>query len=423
MENEHARLVKFTVNNMMAVRFAEVEFDEKDSLVMITGANGSGKSSLIQALQFAFGGKKAVDKDVLRYGADMGFVNVTLGGREFQIRRTINDKGRETLTVKGADGKSIKSPQTVLNELIGVVGIDPSLIFGMSDAKVSETLREVMGLDLTELDAKEKDLADRRAVANKAVKSAVAVLEDAETFDGVPERKESMTALMDEFKAAGQEHRETEEAQQAIDMSEKKKDELAKKIEDLERQVEGYRHDYIQCEGAIIKNKAFLESPRKLDFEDIQRRIETMEKTNEKVEANQRAAVLEANVGKEKGQAAELDKTIELVRQQRRDLIASADFPLDGVQFDGDGKLILDGKPWRAWSDGERLTASFEIAAALSPNLQAVVMRQGAMLDDENRKLIADIATERGYLVLMEIVGDSGEVHLVMDDGQVKDCR
>jgi len=52
-----------------------------------------------------------------------------------------------------------------------------------------------------------------------------------------------------------------------------------------------------------------------------------------------------------------------------------------------------------------------------------VVMRQGAWLDDESRKVVADIASERDYLVLMEIVGDSNEVALYMDDGQVKDRR
>jgi len=69
-DSDVSKIISIEVNNLMAIRFAEVDFDEAGGLFVVGGLNGSGKSSLLQAAQFAFGGKKAIDKDPLRYGAE-----------------------------------------------------------------------------------------------------------------------------------------------------------------------------------------------------------------------------------------------------------------------------------------------------------------------------------------------------------------
>ena len=62
IEKQISKLVKFEVRNMMKIAFAEIEFNEDGEVVTIGGQNGAGKSCLLQALQFAFGGKKAVEQ-------------------------------------------------------------------------------------------------------------------------------------------------------------------------------------------------------------------------------------------------------------------------------------------------------------------------------------------------------------------------
>jgi len=417
-----ARIAKFEVNNMMAVRFAEVEFDESGGLVVIGGPNGSGKSSLIEALQFALGGKKAIDKDPLRYGADKGFVNVTLSGVDFQIRRTINEKGGETLTVK-RDGKRVDSPQTVLNEFMGAIGIDPSAIFKMDDSTIANTLRNAMGLNLSDLDEKENELYAHRTQANRAVKHSQKAVEDAPTFHGVPDKPISFTQLLAELDNAEEQNNRLERVSREQGENAERRQEIPGEIAELERQIETLRNEQAELNSRAAELREIVENTEEINIEEIRSRMSQVEETNEKIAANDHFKFLQGELEKDQEYARKLDTEIKAVRQEKIDRIKAVEFPLQGVTFDHEGKLILDGKPWKAWSDGERLLASFEIAAAMSPNLRAVVMRQGAWLDDESRKVVADIASERDYLVLMEIVGDSNEVALYMDDGQVKDRR
>jgi DNA repair exonuclease SbcCD ATPase subunit len=423
MANTASKIVKFEVNNMMAVRFAEVEFDEAGGLVVVGGENGSGKSSLIMALQFVFGGKKAIDKDPLRYGAEKGFVNVELGGRPFTIRRTINDKGGETLTVKGPDGKAIKSPQRVLNELMGAVGIDPSIIWSASDAEISKKLRDAMGIDLTKLDAKEKDAFERRSLANRTLKHSTVAVEGAETFDDVPQEKTSMSALLKEFKEGEAQNKARGKHLAAIDANTQRRSEIDKEVDKKEKEIAALKEER---EELIVRDEeleGILNDTVDIDLNEIGVRMGTVEAVNNKIDANLKAAGLKEELENDKARVEELNKEVEAIRQEKLEVIAAAEFPLEGVEFDHNGQMTMDGKPWHAWSDGERLLASFEISAAMAPNLKAVVMRQGSLFDDEAKKVIAEIAQERGYLVLMEVVGDSDEVSIYMVDGQMTDRR
>ena len=194
-------------------------------------------------------------------------------------------------------------------------------------------------------------------------------------------------------------------------------------IADLIDRLEDLKEQKLNLE----KDKAALDEKIKgfeaQDVDGIRKNMEEIEDINERVEANRRRARLIKQHEDDLAAATALDVKVEDVRKEKRARIAAAEFPLEGVEFDLDGKLILDGKPWHAWSDGERLLAAFEIAAAMSPNLKAVVMRQGSWLDNDSRKVIADIAKQKDYLVLMEIVGDSDEVQIYMNNGQVEDRR
>ncbi|MCP4568983.1 MAG: AAA family ATPase [FCB group bacterium] len=422
MNSEKAKLVKFEVNNIACIRFAEVEFTENDNLVVVGGKNGSGKSSLLQALMFAFEGKKGMEKDPLRYGADKGFVKVTLGGNEFQIRRAITEKS-ETLTVKGPDGKNITSPQKVLNEIIGSIGIDPSIIWQMSGPQISQTLRDSMGIDLSELDTKEKKAVDARKIANAKTKKIAAIVEAAEYHEGVPDEKQSASELVSEFSDAEKYNKTIDNARNAFDGGIKRYNEIDVEINNLQERINALCAESEQLKVESEKANEFLASNEYVDLESIRIKMVNVEAINEKVEANKRHLELTKELSDSKSKATVLDKEVKAVRQDKLDLIASSQFPLDGVEFDSDGQLILDEKPWHAWSDGERLLASFEIAAAMSPGVNAVVLRQGALFDEDAKKVIADIAKEKGYIVLMEVVGESNDVQIIMDNGQVKDQR
>lgn len=423
MTNKKAKLISFEANNIMCLRFAECEFSGDGQLVKIGGQNGAGKSCLIDALNFAFYGKKGTGKpDVLRWGAEKGYVKVELSGQQFQIRRSINASGGEVLTVRGADGKPLKKAQAVINELVGTIGIDPSVIWKMNDKEIAEKLREAMGVNLDDLDAKEKELVEERRVQNKLVEQGKARLEETEFFTGYPEAPTSVSELAKEINEANQHNRTIDDAENHLRQAEGQMMAIEDEILKLKERISQLEQDQENNWQRALEFKKILDEKERIDTQAITARMSTIEADNEKIVANKRRKLLESKLEEDKAAFDKLQADIDSVRQERRERIAQAKFPLDGVGFDAEGNFTMDDRPWNSYSDGERLFAAFELALAMSPPVQLVIIRNGAWIDDQGKREIAEIAQERGYLVLMEVVGEN-DVQIVMEDGQMKDMR
>ncbi len=70
----------------------------------------------------------------------------------------------------------------------------------------------------------------------------------------------------------------------------------------------------------------------------------------------------------------------------------------------------------------EQLRASVAIAAAMSPELRVIRIRDGSLLDDGGMKLLAAFAEERDFQIWIERVAGDGKVGFVLEDGHLKDA-
>jgi recombinational DNA repair ATPase RecF len=101
------------ITNFKRIKDVELRPDADRALILIGGKNAQGKSSILDALTAAFGGKKAEPQDPIRHGADAAEIRVELDGGELSIRRVINGEG-SLLEVRDRMG-AIKSPQAILD--------------------------------------------------------------------------------------------------------------------------------------------------------------------------------------------------------------------------------------------------------------------------------------------------------------------
>ena len=60
------RVINLTVENVKRIK--AVEITPKEDVILISGKNGAGKSSLIDAMWWALGGSKTVQKKPIREG-------------------------------------------------------------------------------------------------------------------------------------------------------------------------------------------------------------------------------------------------------------------------------------------------------------------------------------------------------------------
>ena len=171
------KILKLSSENIK--RLQAVEIEPSGRIVKLTGKNAAGKSSVIDSIWYACGGKDSLPGSPIRRGEDFAKVQLTLDGDPpITITRTFTGKD-SYLKVEQGEGFKASSPQKLVDGLIGRLSFDPLEFTNDSPAKQLETLRELSGIDTRDVEFEVAQLFEARAGANKAVKQHKALTEDA----------------------------------------------------------------------------------------------------------------------------------------------------------------------------------------------------------------------------------------------------
>ena len=118
-------IVKLQAENIK--RIVAVEIKPDGALVQITGRNGAGKSSVLDAIWWALAGERSHQSAPIRKGADTARIKLDLGEvvvtRHFAKRE--DDSVVTRITVENAEGARFPSPQKMLDSLLGSLAFDP----------------------------------------------------------------------------------------------------------------------------------------------------------------------------------------------------------------------------------------------------------------------------------------------------------
>src|SRR3990167_7710427 len=188
------KILKLTAENVKKLR--AVEITPTGELVEITGRNGAGKSSVLDAIWWALAGTKHIQAVPIRKGATKPRIRLDLG--ELIVERRFTPAG-STLTVEKADGARYTSPQGILDALLGALTFDPLAFVSQEPREQFETLRRLVTLevDVDQLDALNRGDFDRRADLNREIKTLRAQADGIVVPPGVPQEPIDTAALMD----------------------------------------------------------------------------------------------------------------------------------------------------------------------------------------------------------------------------------
>ena len=425
--NEEARLVRAEVQNVLGIRLAEVTFDKDGGLLVVGGENGAGKSSLLDALRWALDGVKPKGKEMLRHGADKGTVSLKLAGQMVEIKRSVTEKGAY-LKATWATGADVKSPQKVLDALIGTFGIDPTEFLMMNGEQQAKRVQEVMGVDFSDLDAHHKRLFEERTIANRRVRDAEGELRNLPQIDGDPVEPVVLSDLVARLEEAEKSKREHEENVALLEQVAKKATALAAEIDEATKRLASLRASRDEMFAVVQNGEAEL-----IDTAPLREKLKDAEAINAKASAFKRRAEAEWKVKVLSTDVEKTDVELKSIAAERLARVGAAPCKVPGVCI-SDGVVcydpVLDANttdtdrdqhslPISELSDGQRLRLAFEIAAAGAPDPKVMFLRHGSLLDAANRKYVAELAQERGYTVVMESVGDN-EVDVLIEDGVSK---
>jgi len=403
------KIIELQAENFKGLKAVEIK--PGGNVVEVTGKNGSGKTSVLDALWIGLAGAKGIAQPI-RNGADKARIKLDMG--ELVVERIMNGTGSK-LTVSSPEGARYQSPQRMLNELLGALTFDPMAFAKMKPADQKATLCELLGIDLAaidyEIDGAFEERKQRAALARETRAAADAIQVEGEA----PADVEDLDLLLAEITQAM-------ESNAAIEARSKKRQEAARKAKELREQASRLRFEAEALEGEAeeLEDKIARASalPNLIDVPTLKQRLAEAQgnsKAREQWALKQRYT---EEAEKYEKNAAAATAELEKLRQKKADLVNDADMPVPELGIGEDG-VTYNGVPFAQASTAQRLRASCALAMAQNPDLRVLRIEDGNDLDEDNLSLLAEMADDQDYQVWIERIQPGSGCGVQIVNGEV----
>jgi len=431
-----AKLTKLHVENFKRIQAVEIE--PEGNVTIVGGLNEQGKSSLLDSISVLLQGKTTKIPEPVRKGAKKALITGEIQKDSWDafdsmtITRTITATGNWYVKVTDKDGKTYKSPEGMLKQIFGEP-VDPVEFVRMSPADRVGTLKRITGLDFSELDQQRKELYDERTLVGREVKQIEAVLASSESYyPDVPKEKVSVTALLEDLATVQAGNRENDKKKEELEQIENEVKEARHRIENIE---EEFAKLQLKLDNANRFYRGICEKKIKIEEEvdnlvyadetEIKDQISKAEETNQKIDDNIKFDQEQKKLESKKSEHQSLTLKIQKIDNDKQKQLSEINFPIDGLSFNENDVFYRD-LPFneKQLSSEELLRVSFAIAIAARPNLKNILIREGSLLDENNLKLIGQMAEDAGIHVFIEVVGnDADKATILIENGEIKDAN
>lgn len=408
-------------------RLVAVYIKPDGNLVQITGRNGSGKSSCLDAIWWALEGTSHIQAKPIRKGAHEAFVKLDLGELKVTRKFKAQEGGGYTtsITAENEDGARFSSPQTMLDELVGALSFDPLEFTRQKPAAQFELLRSfVKGFNFEEADELNRVDYDERTRVNRDAKEKRSQAEGIVITGDVPTEVINTADLVAELEKAGEHNAMTERTRGVQEARYKNLELLKSQLSELEAQRDDIDTRIKETEGSITITEQAIGAEHKehvdpIDTSAIREKIEASKQLNDNwLKLAERRKLNHLAQGLEE-ESAMLTRKMKNREQVKHEAIEAAEMPVEGLGFSDEGTVLLNGVPFAQGSDAEQLRTSVAIAAAMNPKLRVIRIRDGSLLDEDGLKLLAEFADANNLQVWLERVTNGEKVGFQIEDGQV----
>jgi DNA repair exonuclease SbcCD ATPase subunit len=415
------KIAAIEITDFKRIKHITLNPDADRAVVLIGGKNAQGKSSILDAITAAIGGKKESPTRPVREGAEAARIELQLDNG-LCITRTFDPDGKAYLTVTSKEGAKFASPQKVLDEMTRGRFLDPLAFLHLDASAQRKLILEVADKDrrIPELDLKYKAAFERRTEANREVKRTTLQLEP------LTERlKRPAPAMIDVSAIAA-----------ALETSIKSRG-LLSDIETRLKNLDTTLTDlYLQRER--LNDKIATVHAEKLDFSErlvvareavaqagpsgnLHEQLASASALNREAAAYQQdeasAAALGAALGEAQDLAAKCELALVEIQKRKAKILADAQLG-NGITINDDG-VMLNGLPLEQASGAEQLRVALDLAMAANPELRDIWIKDGALLDDDHRAALEQLAQNADVRLWVEVVGEQpGSVVIV--DGMVE---
>ena len=427
-----ARLTKIHIENFKRIKL--IEYSPTGNVTLVGGMNEQGKSSMLDSISLLLEGKAAKIPEPVRTGAKKAKIVGEISSDSWDafgdciITRTISAAGNWSVKIQDKDGKTVKSPESVLRKIFGEP-VDPVAFVRMSDKEQVETFKSITGLDFTELDAKRLEHYDNRTLIGREVKILEGAIASAIVYPDAPKEKVKVYELMTEMERMDVKNDKNKKARAHLqnyetDLLGRADDikDLQDQITDLQQKLKTSEELYTKYTNLCDVKKNEVNALEDEDTEVIKTKIKTADETNIKIAANFTVKTQKEELSEKQKKYDGHTTSIVDIDDNKKHQMASINFPVPGLSFN-DETVLYKGLPFdeKQLSSEELIRVSFAISIAAQPNLKNILIKEGSLLDKNNLKLIAEMAEENDIHVFIEVVGDNaGKSTIVIENGAIK---
>lgn len=404
------RLIELRARNLL--RLTAVDIRPGKGITPIKGENESGKTSTLDAIWIAIKGKAAAPAQPIKKGMEQATIQAEFGtGGNVELvvtRKFTRTEGNDfttSLDVRtGAGVKITKSPQAVLDALGSQLGFDPLAFDRASPKDQFDMLRALVpGIDFDAIAKERADAFAERTVLNRQASDAATLAARTQVPEGPAPKRIDVSEKTAQLTAAIDANRALERAQGAVDTKLAEADRILDEAEQLRA-----RAATLETRAGTLRSEASdlvatIAGRERIDVDALRDEIDQAASVNQIAAAHEHRAQQLATSERYAEAAAALTRTIEELDQKKADAIAAAKLPVEGLSL-GDGVVTYQGLPFSQAATAIKMRVSITVAMALNPTLKLILVRDGSLLDKKSLQLLADMAAEHGFDVLLETI-------------------
>lgn len=407
------KITSLELANVKRIKALRLEPTE-NGLTVIGGKNGQGKTSVLDAIAYAFGGAKYRPTNLKREGA----VGDTIIHIETDNGLIIERKGKNaSLTVTDKEGT--RHGQAILDALISELAINLPKFHNASTQDKAKILLRTLGIEeeLLSLEKEEKAKFDTRTIVGREADQKKKAAADMPWYEDAPKTKMSIKELLEKQQEVLSRNGERAKARQELANNKYR-------LEQLKAKEELIRQDMFRIGEEIAGLTAAITTAKEVDADEdtteLEAQIANFESINEKIKANEERTRREAEADVLQDQYDSLTVEIEEIRQKKLALLANAKFPISGLAIEN-GELTYDGKSWDCMSGSQQLIVDCAIASKLNPECRVVLLDKLEQLDLETLTEFGKWLETQDLQCIATRVSTGDECTLIIEDGSPKE--
>ncbi len=408
---------KIKISNILGIESLEIN---PGSITEITGGNGAGKSSVIEAIKTVLNG--AHDATLLRNGSDEGEVVLVLD-QNLEITKRI---GKEKSTIEMRDGHGkLSGPVGRIKDLIDALSVNPVEFLIASEKDRLKLLLEAMPMEVNKdkmsvlLGVCEGRVFDLSGHACEVIEQArKAVFDERTTVNRIAKEKRAAASQFRDTIPTFDETLDAESLQAELSELDGKMDEaiigiktnagaLKSQIKDLNRKMSDLQHQLHNEESRVGNENQKIRASFDLRRGELNAKLREARQAEQlKAKADQTRDTIKSMISK----AAEVDKesarltvVIEELDAYKSELLS--DLPIKGVEVK-DGEIVVDGVLFDRLNTAKQITLSVELARLRARELGLVCVDGAERLDKKTYKEFCKQAAASGMQLIVTKVGE-----------------